>query len=382
MALWATSFLLTCWPSAYAKAQIVTRDLYTLTLPPDLTHYQVFAGHQAAAGGQVVGFCGAFSDSNARALVWNGTDLATNLTPTGNTFADASATDGVHQVGFGSGPSTGNVNHPFYWAGTPGSMIDLMPTNLSGIISATAVGIGGDQIVGVGSDANNHHIALLWDAPSAVAIDLNPSQIGVVDAVTMATDGKQQVGYTWSFDNSQDYALLWSGSAASAVSLHPSGFSLTHANGVSNGQQVGWGRGSATGNQGHALIWYGTANSVVDINPDPYTFSNAVATNGTWQAGWADGPLTGGIDHAMAWNGSAASAVDLQALLPPGYTESEALSIDSSGNIYGVAFDSAGNEHAIEWTVPEPASRWTILGLAALTLLLRSRQSSIFNGLA
>ena len=90
-------------------------------------------------------------------------------------------------------------------------------------------------------------------------------------------------------------------------------------------------------------------------------------------------PLPGGETHAVAWNGSAASAVDLQTLLPAGYTESEALAVDSSGNIFGVAFDSAGNEHAIEWTVPEPASRWMILGLAALTLLLRSRQSELFS---
>ena len=150
--------------------------------------------------------------------------------------------------------------------------------------------------------------------------------------------------------------------------------SLTHANGVSNGQQVGWGMGSATGNDGHALIWYGTANSYVDVNPAGFTFSNSVATNGTWQAGWGDGPVTGGETHAVAWNGSAASAVDLQTLLPAGYTESEGLSVDASGDIFGVAFDSAGNEHAIEWSAPEPASSSSVLLPATAVLLVRSRR--------
>jgi len=76
-----------------------------------------------------------------------------------------------------------------------------------------------------------------------------------------------------------------------AINPHPSGFTSSVAQGVSDGQQVGWGAGPATGNQVHALLWAG----------------------------------------------SAASVVDLHAFLPPGFTSSQALGIDADGNIVGVA---------------------------------------------
>jgi len=69
----------------------------------------------------------------------------------------------------------------------------------------------------------------------------------------------------------------------------------------------------------------------------------------------AKGTGTGNQNHAMLWSGTADSAIDLNSLLPPGFTMSEATSIDAAGDIFGEAFNSAG-VHAVEWVqvVPEP----------------------------
>ncbi len=68
-----------------------------------------------------------------------------------------------------------------------------------------------------------------------------------------------------------EHALLWSGTAASAVDLNPSGIDLVYAYGISGGQQVGSGYGSATGGIiYHALLWSGTAASAVDLNPSGF----------------------------------------------------------------------------------------------------------------
>lgn len=75
------------------------------------------------------------------------------------------------------------------------------------------------------------------------------------------------------------HALLWSGSASSVVDLHPIGFENSSATGISGGQQVGSGNGSATGGEYHALLWSGNANSVVDLHsylPVAYSWSGAI----------------------------------------------------------------------------------------------------------
>lgn len=131
----------------------------------------------------------------------------------------------------------------------------------------------------------------------------------------------------------QRHALLWSGSAASAIDLNPSGFLTSEGLGISAGRQVGTGRGSvATGNQDHALLWVGTAASVVDLHaflPSP-----------------------------LDWDGSGA------------------LSIDSDGNIAGVARNSFTHEtHAFLWLAPEPAALELSSAAVACLALMRSRRA-------
>jgi hypothetical protein len=350
-----------------AATQLVGRDLYTLTLPTGLSSLNVQPAYQPAAGGQVVG--SASGNSGTHAVLWNDTGTATDLglANSGYTSTQANGTNGSQQVG--SGNLASGAGHALLWTNT-GSIVDLAPTNLPGVTNTGAIAIGGNQIVGISADSAPQ--ALLWNGASNVATNLNPSQFGINDSYALATDGQHQVGYGWATNGINAHAFLWTGSAASAVDLNPSGFTFTRATGVGNGQQVGNGFGSPTAGADHALLWTGTAASVVDLNPSGFGSSVAFATNGTWQVGW--GPLSGGNPHALLWEGSAASYVDLQSLLPSGFTQSQAFSVDSSGNIFGLAFDSAGKEHAVEWSVPEPSGPSLMLGIAALKLFRRSRR--------
>ena len=64
------------------------------------------------------------------------------------------------------------------------------------------------------------------------------------------------------------------------------------------------------------------------------------------------------------------------ALLPGDLIYSYAYSIDTPGNIYGIAFGSTGGAHAVMWSpIPEPTSLMT-LGLAGAALLAWRRERS------
>jgi uncharacterized membrane protein len=110
------------------------------------------------------------------------------------------------------------------------------------------------------------------------------------------------------------------------------------------------GDGPATGFVPHALLWSGTAASAVDLTPVGFSATEALGVAGGQQVGEGVGPATGGENHALLWSGTAASVVDLHAFLPPGFRSSQALGIDSSGNIVGTAVDSSGVEHPFLWT--------------------------------
>jgi hypothetical protein len=247
--------------------------------------------------------------------------------------------------------------------------IDLTP---SGFNYSYACGIYGTQQVGEGSGSatGGPPHALLWNGSAASFIDLNPSGFGYSDAFGIS--GNQQVGSGWSITAEQQDALLWNGSADNFVDLNPTGFYSSRAYGISGTQQVGYGWGSTTGDF-HALLWNGSATSFVDLNPSGFDFSEAYGTNGTQQVGYGWGSATGGnyVDRALLWNGSADNYIDLCQFLPAGFGDSEALSIDSYGNIVGDAIDSSGNGHAILWQpIPEPAS-FVLFALAGLFLRKR-----------
>lgn len=202
-------------------------------------------------------------------------------------------------------------------------------------------------------------------------MDLQPTLLsGFNNSMAIGTDGHRQVGYGL-FNGSALHALLWSGTADSAVDLSPTnlaGYTLSLAIAVHANQVVGIGSGPGTGTHDHALLWPRGADSTVDLNPAGFLSSDAVVTNGAQQVGYGG---TGSEVHALLWDGSAASVVDLQNLLPPGFTESFAFSFDQAGDVFGIAYDTAGNTHAVEWVVPEPS--FLSLVILSMPLMLRRR---------
>jgi hypothetical protein len=359
--------------------------LYPLIAPSGYQINQVGLlqdGSQGAAGGQVVGAGSPLPGGNGdnQPLLWTApSGSVVQLDPNEPSFVNshATSTDGIQQVGWVGIPS-----HAFLWSGTAESAVDLNPTNIAGITYSQAFGIGGGQQVGYGygSGTNNTEHAFLWSGTAASAVDLNPAGAGGSDA--FGTDGVQQVGYGTIDGTDASHAFLWSGTAASAVDLNPNniaGFNTSEALGVSNGQEVGYVSGDYTG-PGHAVVWEGTAASAVDLNPTKFGNSEAISTNGAEQVGWANG--IGPYDNAYLWFGTAASGVDLQSILPStiAWNFSIAYSIDSSGNIYGVADAPPLNggtqeiDYAVEWSpVPEPGSL-TLLAAGAAGLLARRRR--------
>jgi hypothetical protein len=314
---------------------------------------------QAAAGGAVVGT--AAGSRRAVLQVGEGNENLFDLNPIGFGNSTAVATNGTQQVGSGGPDGT----HAALWNGSANTAVDLHPTKF-GIFSggSFALGTNGSQQVGYG-DTNSilgRH-ALLWNGSADSAVDLFPTNItGLRISEAFGTDGTRQVGFaSGAATNGFDHAMLWYGTADSAVDLHPtllSGFLFSDAYGTDGGQEVG----SAYLPNGHyhAMLWTGTPESAVDLHPinlAGFRHSQAISTNGTLQVGYGSYEVGGNTGlHALLWSGTAASAVDLNDLLPAGYVWSTAFTVDQDGNVFGVAMDGTGVEHAVMWSVPEPSS--------------------------
>jgi hypothetical protein len=335
-----------CLP-AHADYQVY--DLYKLgtpsgaSSPPDSNRINTI--EKIAAGGGVASDVAYTypapydNDSTQHAAVWSptnstGTDLHPDPNPNPDTvsviYSLATATDGVQQVGFAGYYADNHAdNHAALWTGSAGSYIDLNPASYT---DSTADAVSHGEQVGVANRSDGTQHAFLWKGSAASGIDL-----GLGDPI--GTDGVQQVGVDASFQ----HATVWSGSAASAVDLNPSGFGSSMAIDVSHGQQVG----AVYGSNGYsfAALWTGTADSFVSMNPKNYTQSQIVATNGFQQVG--TGLDQSGVNRNMVWSGTADSAQVLPNTF--GNYNAIATSIDSAGNIYGVAIDAGGFMHAIEW---------------------------------
>jgi hypothetical protein len=363
--------------------------LYPLTVPGGFTSIVP----QATFPGQMVGYgTSATIADNTHALLWTAAG-AVDLNPTNLNLIGSYAygSGGDQQVGYGY--NIGGPGYALLWTGTAVSVVNLDPSNKSANDYSEAFGTNGTQQVGDAFNENtegNYH-AILWTGTAASAVDLNPTDLnGITSSAAYGTDGVQQVGEgEGSGTNGFRNALLWTNTADSAVDLSPtdiSGVSETFALGVGGDQQVGIGY-EPGGGPHYALLWTGTADSAVDLNPTNISgviSSAADATNGTEQVGYGIiSPTKGQIgdtNHAFLWTGSPDSAVDLGTLLPStgAWYYSNALNIDSSGNVYGIAqgtYDGVEGYFAVEWSpVPEPASGSLLLIAAAGTLLRRRRK--------
>lgn len=341
---------------ARAAAQTASGYAFVDLTPPG----SVGSNATGASGIQQVGNAGLVGASSGQpavnhAMLWQG--AATGAVDLGAGTA----------LAVGDGQQAGSVNnHAALWLGSAASRVDLNP---SAWTQSVAAGVGGGQQVGSatrsvtcttkkgqcpGGVRTELH-PFLWSGSAASAVDLTPLVLGFGAGRALDTDGLQQVGQGFQVLGVNafggPFAVLWSGTAESAVNLNPSDASTSQANGVADGQQVGYGYVPH-----RALLWSGSAESKVELHPDGYTSSEANATNGTQQAG--SGFLVNPADgaphsHALVWSGSAASVIDLNQFLPPGYTDAAATGIDAEGNVVGWASrgpsDIAANVHAAMW---------------------------------
>jgi hypothetical protein len=86
---------------------------------------------------------------------------------------------------------------------------------------------------------------------------------------------------------------------------------------------------------------------MIDLNPSGFTKSYARGVLNSVQVGYAYDSY---YPHAIVWNGTAQSAVDLQLSMPSNYIASQALGIDSKGDILGTALHQNPAEwHAVMW---------------------------------
>jgi hypothetical protein len=329
-------------------------------------------GGIAADAGQVVGQGG-----NLHATLWTGpAGTAIDLNPAPrNTFVFVSSvayyTSGAQQVGYAKDGNYGSL-HAFLWNGTAYSAVDLGYPAVLGLFGITeAYGTDGTHQVGAGYRPPDSPHALLWSGSQESAVDLHPAGFDGSEAVGVS--GNHQVGNGTIGD--VHHALLWGGTASSAIDLHPTdlnGFIHSFAVATTDSQQVGFGSKDPFGDYSrytHALVWSGTAESAVDLQPTNLSgvdVSVANGTNGAHQVGVGyqgrdyGGTITpiSGTGRALLWSGTADSVIDLQSLLPADFTSSTANTIDTEGNVFGTAFDSAGMQHAVEWVpvaVAEPA---------------------------
>ena len=384
---WAVLLALAAYLGGTAEQSAATYtplDLYTLTAPSPGALASDYP--QCCVGGQVVGVAPGVPGLSGYATMWTNSGTPVNLHPTtlGNFIESAvNGTSGAQQVGYGQ--LNGDYRQrALLWNGSAASAVDLTPTNLPGFTDSVAIGTSGTQQVGYASDptspAGNAQYAFLWNGTGSSAVNLTPN--GFRGSSAWGTNGHQQVGGGVRTLGNAFEALLWSGTADSLVDLDPTrlaGFDGSFANGISSDgrQQVGNGSFNTPGEQAnHALLWSGTADSAVDLHPAQLGLDNSIAnaTNGSQQVGYGYRLADINHRHALVWSGTVASAVDLQALFPPSIVSSDAYSIDANGNVFGIAIDTSGKSHAVEWVVPEPSTNALLPLAASATLVIRLRR--------
>ena len=322
-----------------------------------------------AADGIVAGYAGATS-STTHAMLW-GADGALDVHPafvvdpatgTGGRSGIRGAGGGL-QVGYASGPATANRSVPTVWSGDAASATALaVPFTNNG---AEATATDGVQVAGWstaldrdgGAFGPTH--AVVWDAATGAAIDLGDGGNG---ARANGVANGQQVGFVV---RKLAVAAVWSSSSRSLVTMNPDGAVTSVANATDGVRQVGHAgydvrvrqeaaKGNKTQRFTYATMWQGTAASAVGIHPAPvnaapgvfFTNSYALGMSPTRIAGYAvDGT---GKTHAIVWNDDL-SSVDLNAFLPAGFTSATAYAVDASGAVAGTMVDAAGRRHAVVW---------------------------------
>lgn len=198
---------------------------------------------------------------------------------------------------------------------------------------------GGQHVGGILSPDFLTERAGLWSGTAGSWIDLSPP-----DAIIASAQGVhngQQVGYV--YDGDTWYASLWSGTADSIVNLMPAGAVGSTAFSI-HGGQVGGSVWYSDSEPSRAGIWHRTAESFVDLHP-------ATATGPSWISQVRDGYQVGivdidGITRASLWNGTAESYVDMHPSAAGVFSQ---LTDVQGGQQVGLIFDLFFNVRAGLW---------------------------------
>ena len=230
--------------------------------PTNLTGYTTSTANATNGSYQVGSASGAtVTNGNQHAFLWLGSGAtAVDLNPTALDSSVANGVGGNQQVGNGSSANFSGASHALLWGGT-NVATDLNPTTLTGITSSVAIATDGVHQVGQGWGAAGKHHALLWNGSSLSAVDLNPG--GAWDqSYANGVSGNLEVGYATT-TGGIGHAMAWTGNSAAAADLNFGSFVNSVANGTNGVQEVGG--GFTPGFVQHALLWSGNSASGVDL---------------------------------------------------------------------------------------------------------------------
>lgn len=307
--------------------------------------------------GQIAGM------ANGYATVWqNGGSSPTSLgCLPGGTYSYATCISDSGVVVGDSGVGYG-VYHAFAW---DGQMNDL--GTLGGDASiAYGVNTNG-KIVGWAYPSTGGHLATEWadsasppvplaGAPGARAYSINTA--GTIVGAAPNALGRYEACY-------------W---GPTGLAILDSGHRTGYATDISDaGQIVGYFDSldsTQMHTEEHVFSWIdGEFNDLG--RPLPYGSNWAMSVN---SQGWIAGMCQDGSSNMRAWVVIDGATIELPLLT--GFSYSQALSINDSGQVVGWAIDSSGASHALLWQpVPEPSSMIALIsGLSVVALVLRRRR--------
>ncbi len=324
--------------------------------------------------GQVVGYADTYT-GYSHAFMYTGSGPLVNMGSLAGDYSVSSAQAINNQgmtVGYTDTPGTGNPTHAFVYT-TNGGMQDI--GTLGGIDSYAWDVNSLGQVVGYASTAHGTTDGFLYSGNGPM-VDLGPYQaLCINDAAQIAAI----VG-----SGSQSSTYVSSSGTSGWVNIGSLGGTFTTPRAMNNlGEIVG----------GSAIT---TANEIAQ----PFLYNGGTITNlGTFggQYGWAygindSGLVVGGADFAgdlseaafvYYGSGSIENLNDLVVNAAPGWTLTEAMAINDSGQIAAEAYQQASGEGQVVLLTPtpEPSSVCLlIIAAVAIAALKTSRLSARVRG--
>lgn len=286
--------------------------------------------------GQVIGSSQTTS-GDYHAFLWEN-DVMTDLGTLGGSFSQQFSINDLGQV-VGMSETTSGDRHAFLWEN--GVLIDL--GTLGGNFSRAAAINNHGQIVGDSDTASGDRHAFLWK--NGVMTDLGMLTDSVSCGASVINDNQQVVG-SCEILSGERHAFVWENGVMTDLGVLADSVSCSPGD-INEYQQV---IGSCVLSSGdfHAALWMN--GTVIDLGMlrDFDNFCQPLAINDQMQIVGSSGDHENWeVDHAFLWEDG--SMIDLGTL---GGDFATAFDINSNGQIVGFSTTSAGEYHAVLWTLP------------------------------